>query len=100
MARKKQEKLFEDDPLDPAIAKVADRYVELVEERAANKEAIEVQERNLTGMMKNAGLTKIRHKGHTLELVHNEKDKILLKKEKDLRKARQRVKDAQDQKEE
>ena len=90
MSRPKQGQLFKGDPLDPVIAKIADRYVELVEEKAAVKERLEIQERNLVGKLKEKKLLRVTHKGHILELAHSEADKIHMKKVKELRKARQR----------
>ena len=92
MAKGKQQQMFKDDPLDPEIAKVADRYVELIVELASTKERREVQERNLSGLMKAKNITKFKHNCHMIELLHSEDDKIRMKKVKELRKARQRGK--------
>ena len=87
----KQVEMYKDDPLDSAIAQVADKYVELIEERAENKEFIELQERHLSQMMKNMKLLRFKHHGHIIELIHKDTDRIRLKKEKELRAARQRT---------
>ena len=84
-ARAQQAQFFEEDPLDPAIAKVADRYVELIGQRDSLKERLEVQQRNLAGMFKKANITRVKHKKHITEVVHKDTDKIRIKKVKEPR---------------
>lgn len=76
-----QESMFKDDHLDPAIAKVADRFIELTDERKSVKEKYEIQERNLMGMLKKAGLKKIRHAGRIIEINHKDESENLKIKE-------------------
>ena len=72
-----QEPLFKDDELDPAIAKVADRFIELAEQRKTVKDQYEIQERNLMGMLKKAGLKKVRHAGVLIEINHKDESENL-----------------------
>lgn len=79
----KQETMFEKDPLDPQLAKVADRYVELLIEKKRNKEAVEIQGKNLIGLMNKAKKLKIRHGGKVIELARvEERSKLKVKDQK------------------
>ena len=89
-AKGEQKALFEDDPLDPEVAKVADRYVELIGQRDSIKERLEVQQSNLAGMLKKIGRTQVRHKKHIIEIVHKDEDKIRIRKVKEPRQRKKR----------
>jgi hypothetical protein len=79
---KRQQKLF-DDANDPPLVRAADRVLELREERKSIDEELEIQEKNLIGLMQKAKKDKIRHGGYVIQLKLSEaKSKISLKKEK------------------
>jgi len=78
---KKQEKLF-DEINDPPLVRAADRVIELREEKKSIDEKLEVQEKNLVGLMKKAKKEKIRHGGYLIQVKLSEaKAKISLKQE-------------------
>ena len=78
---KKQEKLF-DEANDPPLVRAADRVIELREEKKSIDEKLEVQEKNLIGLMKRAKKEKIRHGGYLIQIKLSEaKAKISLKEE-------------------
>jgi len=78
---KKQEKLF-DEINDLPLVRAADRVIELREEKKTRNEKLEVQEKNLVGLMKKAKKEKIRHGGYLIQVKLSEaKAKISLKQE-------------------
>jgi hypothetical protein len=79
---KRQQKLF-DDTNDAPLVRAADRVLELREERRSIDEELEIQEKNLIGLMQKAKKDKIRHGGYLIQVKLSEaKSKISLKKEK------------------
>ena len=64
--------MFKEDDLDPAITKIADRLIDLHTERKTVKENYEIQEQNLMGMLKKAGLKQIRHGGRIIKIDHKD----------------------------
>ena len=86
----KQEQMFEDDKLDPEVAKVADRFIELVKAKKSVKEKFEVQQKNLIGMLNKIGKPRIRHQGCVIEIVHkDESESLKLKEEKKGKRSKQ-----------
>jgi hypothetical protein len=80
------DQLFKNDPLDPELAKVADRFIELTKEKKSVKDRFDIQAKNLTGLLKKAGKPRIRHAGVVIEIVHkDEADTVKLKAEKGTR---------------
>jgi len=78
---KKQEKLF-DEINDPPLVRAADRVIELREEKKSIEEKLDVQEKNLIGLMKKAKKEKIRHGGYLIQVKLSEaRAKISLKEE-------------------
>jgi len=74
----KQPNMFENDPLDPPLAKAADKVIELREESRTIKERLKIQERNLMGLMVKAKRPKIHHGGKIIEISQIE-EKFKLK---------------------
>jgi hypothetical protein len=65
-----------DEKLEAPIVKAADRYIELLDEKQRIKERLEIQERNLIGLMHKAGKAKIRHGGRDIEIKMEATEKI------------------------
>jgi len=87
MAR--QSRMFENDPLDPALAKAADKYVELLKENAKLEEQIKLEAGTLLGLMINQSKPRIRHGGMIIEIQHtNPVDKLKTRKAKEPNKSR------------
>lgn len=79
---KRQQKLF-DETNDTPLVRAADRVLELREERKSIDEELEIQEKNLIGLMQKAKKDKIRHGGYLIHIRLSEaKSKLALKKEK------------------
>lgn len=77
----KQSKLF-DENLDPEIVKIADRCVELEKEEKASKDKLNIQTKNLIGLMTKANKPRIRHGGYLFEISRSEsKEKLKIKAE-------------------
>jgi len=75
----KQERLFEE-VNDPPLVRAADRVIELRGEKTIIGEKLEVQEKNLIGLMQKAKKEKIRHGGYLIQIKLSEaKTKIALK---------------------
>ena len=80
---KNQARLFDNDAADPEIAKAADRYVELLEEKKENKDQLDAQQSRLISLMKRVAKTRVVHKGNVIEVVHkDETENIKIKKAK------------------
>ena len=78
----KQEKFF-DEVNDPPLVRAADRVIELRSEKKSISGKLEMQEKNLVGLMRKANKEKIRHGGYVIQVRLSEaKSKISLKKEK------------------
>lgn len=78
----KQERLF-DEKLDEPIVKAADRVIELRKEKAAVKERLEIQEKNLIGLMKKTNRSRIHHGGFIIEVsMTDPKEKLKFKEPK------------------
>jgi len=79
----KQLSAFENDAADPAVAKAADHYVELLDEKKANAEKLDAQKSRLISLMKRASKTRVVHKGNIIEVTHkDEVENIKIKKAK------------------
>lgn len=89
MARKGKQLSILDEKLDPPIVKAADRFVELSVEKKNVKERLEIQGRNLIGLMHKAGKAKIRHAGHVIEIALDAKEKIKMTEYKPPRRRRE-----------
>jgi hypothetical protein len=79
--RGKQERIF-DEKQDPEIVRVADRYIELRKESKLVKEKLEIQEKNLIGLMRKATKPRIEHGGYVITLSAEVVDKIKVKEPK------------------
>jgi hypothetical protein len=71
------ETLFNEDPLDPEAAKIADRYVELIKQFKSVKERKDIQGRNLLGLMRKTNRQKVRHGGYLITVTHKEESDSL-----------------------
>lgn len=79
---KRQQKLF-DETNDTPLVRATDRVLELREERKSLDEELEIQEKNLIGLMEKAKKDRIRHGGYVIQIRLSEaKSKLALKKEK------------------
>jgi len=82
----KQQRLFEGDKADPAIAKAADLYVDLLADKKENAESLKNQQARLISLMKLANKTRIVHEGSVVEITHkDESESIKIKKAKKAR---------------
>lgn len=77
----KQQRLF-DEKLDPPLVQSADRVIELRKEKLVVKERLEIQERNLVGLMRKANKSKISHGGFIIEITTTSKDRLSVKESK------------------
>jgi hypothetical protein len=82
MAKKGKQLSILDEKLDPPIVKSADRYVELILEKKHVKERLDIQGRNLIGLMHKAGKAKIRHAGQVIEITMAATEKLKIKPDK------------------
>jgi len=86
--QRKQEQMFPEES-DPYIVKVADRVVELKTEKKRTDDKLEVEAKNLLGLMKKAGKPKIRHGGMIFELKETPGKETLKMKEEKAKKSNQ-----------
>jgi hypothetical protein len=71
------DQLFNEDPLDPEAAKVADRYVQLMKEFQTAKEKRDIQARNLLGLLRKTNRLQVRHGGYLIKVVHKQESDSL-----------------------
>lgn len=83
MRRKRVQQQLFDDKLETPIVQAADRYIGLKEEAGKVKERLDVQGKNLIGLLKRSGKHIIRHGGFLIEVATTDaKDRLKLKKSK------------------
>ena len=71
------ETLFNEDPLDPEAAKIADKCVTLTKEFNTTKEKRDLQFKLLLGLMRKTNRSQIRHGGYIIKIAHKpESDKL------------------------
>lgn len=79
MKKLKQQNLF-DEKEDPEVARIADRFVELLDEKRKTNEQLDVQQRNLIGMLHKKGKERVRHKGFLIRVTTSKaKEKLVVK---------------------
>jgi hypothetical protein len=80
MPRGRKQLTLIDDKLDPPVVQAADRVIELMKEKKSVKEKLDIQQRNLIGLLNQAGKAKIRHGGFLISVsVTPGKEKISLR---------------------
>jgi hypothetical protein len=73
------ETMFNQDPLDPEAAKVADKYIQAVKEQKQSKDRIELSQAKLLGILRKTNRQQIRHGGYLIKILHKpETDKLQL----------------------
>jgi hypothetical protein len=87
------DRLFNEDPLDPEAAKIADRYIQLVKEEKQTKERREIQARNLLGLLRKTNRQQVRHGEYLIKISHKpESEKLQLIEPKTGRKKSRKAK--------
>jgi hypothetical protein len=72
-----------DDIADNLTANVADRVIDLTAELKVVKEKLEIQEKNLLGLLKKAKKIQVRHRGMLIKVKFTEsKEKLVIKGKK------------------
>jgi len=75
-----QTNAFADDKLDPYVAKVADRVIDLIVQKAEADDKLKVEKKNLIGLLKKFKKVQIQHRGMILNLkTVAEKDELTIK---------------------
>lgn len=71
---------FEKDELDPQIAKIADRVVDLLVQKKTTDDSLTIQKKNLIGMLHKAKKTAIMHRGMQIKVkMVAEKEELTIK---------------------
>lgn len=88
-----QQSAFEGDGLDPQIAKVADRVVDLLVQKKSTDDSLKIQKRNLIGMLTKLKKTQIQHRNMMIKVkIRAEKEELTIKQLKPIDGQKQKAK--------